>query len=359
MSRTKRCSNHQPPEWSVPFSEVEPRPVEWAWRRHIPAGMLTIIGGQPSRGKSLISFHIAAEVSREGGNVLISNHEDALREISRPRIAAAGADLSKVHYFRPVLNPLPEGMDRLEAEIRRHDAKLVILDPFTSHVACPTGNSAQVRRALGPLQKLCEKTGCAVLIVHHQIKNASGNTDPLATVGGSNAGLVGMARAVYLAGRNPADSDQFVLVNAKPLGPVPPSIAFELDVAGGLEDGDEPEAGYLRLLGECNVGAKQLVESQYRELKDEPKPTKAERAAEWLSRYLWAASGPCKPSEVAADAQRQDPPITVRQLRRASTELGASEGQGRDSTWGLSDELRAMFDEQFGSGSDEADGDDG
>jgi hypothetical protein len=334
--------------WSTPFSRIPPREIEWVWRRHIPAGMITALGGHPSRGKSLISFHIAAEVSRRGEHVLISNHEDRLREIARPRIAAAGADMEHVHAFSPRLRPLPEGFDQLHDEVTHYGAKLVILDPFTSHLSVPAGNAALVRRALEPVEELCEAAGCAVLIIPHQVKHARPNANPLMTVGGPAAGLVGFCRAVYLAGRNPIDPDEFVFVNAKPLGPVPPSLAFELDVSG--IDDDEPEAGFLHFRGECAVTAQQLVEAQYREGQEEPKQSKSERAAEWLSRYLWAASEPCKPSEVAADAVRQEPPITARQLRRAAAELGTTNPEGgRGAMWALPDDLRSMLDAQFGS----------
>lgn len=334
---------------SIPFSEIDPRPVEWAWKEHIPAGMITALGGAPSRGKSLVSFHIAADVSREGKHVLVSNHEDRLREIARPRMGAAGADLSKVHTFTPQLVALPDGFDHLREEVERYDAKLVILDPWISHIARAAGDPSIVRQSLFDLDRLCEETGLAALIVAHTIKYASPNSDPLKTIGGANSGLVGMCRAVYLSGRNPKDADQFVVANAKPLGPPPPSLSFELDVAGEDVEG-EVEAGFLIHRGECKVTARDLVRAQYRDQDEKPRATKAERAAEWLSRFLWEATRPMKPSEVVPFAQMETPPITSRQLRRAAADIGAisQDKGGQGSTWELTADMREMLDAEYG-----------
>ena len=53
------------------FSQIEPRAVEYVWREHIPAGMLTAMGGLPGRGKSMLSTHIAAAVTRDGGRPVL------------------------------------------------------------------------------------------------------------------------------------------------------------------------------------------------------------------------------------------------------------------------------------------------
>lgn len=291
----------------------------------------------------MLTFHVAAEVSK-GGHVLISNHEDRVREVSRPRIAAAGADMDRVHTFDPKLAPLPEGFDQLREEVKHFDARLVVLDPFSSHLSVPAGNPYLVRRALDPIEGLCEETGCAVLIVPHQVKYASPNADPLMTIGGPAAGLVAMCRAVYLCGTSPEDSDELVLATAKyNLGAKPPSVCFELDVD---EDGNAG-AAFLHYRGESSVTAHGLVASQYREA-GEPKQSKSERAAEWLARYLCAAGEPCEPKQVAQDAARQKPPITARQLRRAAAELGATEKDGgRGAKWDLPDDLRELLDSQY------------
>jgi hypothetical protein len=86
---------------SIPVSEIKPRAYQYVWRDRIAARVISAIGGHPNSGKSLMSYHMAADVSRHG-HVLISNHDEEQEESLRPRIAAAGADMAKVHVFNPI-----------------------------------------------------------------------------------------------------------------------------------------------------------------------------------------------------------------------------------------------------------------
>jgi putative DNA primase/helicase len=332
----------------VPFGDINPREIDWTWQRHLPAGMITALGGQPGQGKSLISFRIAADVSNRGGNVLISNHEDHPETVQRPRIEAAGADLSRVHFID--LPALPDGLEALESAIEATDAQLVILDPFASHVNVHVGNVVGIRNALSPVERLAQRTGCAVLIIAHQIKYASSRATPLSTLGGpSGAGLAGLCRAVYLAGKDPTDDERFVMVNAKALGPKPSNLVFTLDAA--FTKGSGVEGGFVHYSGETEITAKRLIEAQYKDQEGRaPKQSKQEIAAEWLMRYLFLAAKPQTPAQVAKDAAKQDPPITYMQLRRATKELGLSDKPkgGRGAKWGLPTELREVLAAQYG-----------
>jgi hypothetical protein len=341
-----------PPD-TRPFSEIEPRPIRWLWQQHIPTGMITALAGSPGVGKSLLSFRIAADVSQTH-NVLISSVEERSHETARPRIDAAGANLARVHNFDPRLDALPKGYDRLAQAIVDHDARLVVLDPATMHIAAPPSNPGAIRAALDPLDRLCEETGCAVLIVAHQLKQVSPHTNPLMTVGGPAAGLVGLCRAVYLIGANPREPDELAMAPAKfNIGAWPPTLAFVKNAAGGFEDSEGPEAGFLELRGSCEVTAQSLVRHQYEDPNKEPVATKSERAVEWLSKYLWAAKQPVRPRDVVADAARLEPPITHRQLKRAASELGVNNSKsGQGAAWALTPELREMLDAQYEAESD-------
>jgi hypothetical protein len=138
------------------------------------------------------------------------------------------------------------------------------------------------------------------------------------------------------------------LAQAKRLEGSLPSLAFELDVS---QFSDEPDAGFLHYRGESGVTDRQLVDYEYRESGSGTKESKSERAAEWLTRYLWTKGAPCKPKEVAQDAAREDPPITARQLARAAQQIGAtgSSKGGAQSRWDLPSDLREMYDAQYGA----------
>nr|MDP9478841.1 DUF3854 domain-containing protein [Actinomycetota bacterium] len=56
-----------PDEEAVPvgtwMSEIEPERVEWLWDRRIPLGKVTMLDGDPGRGKSTILYDLAARVT--------------------------------------------------------------------------------------------------------------------------------------------------------------------------------------------------------------------------------------------------------------------------------------------------------
>ncbi len=87
---------------------VEMRPTEWLVPEFIPRGGLTVIAGDGGDGKSAITLHLAAMVSRgepcfglsyfapPAAGVILAGCEDAADTTVVPRLLAAGADLRKV-----------------------------------------------------------------------------------------------------------------------------------------------------------------------------------------------------------------------------------------------------------------------
>jgi hypothetical protein len=97
------------PKFGKPFtllSRIAGEQGEWLWRDRIPAGDLTLFDGDPGTNKSSVALDLAARVSTgrempdgttgcQGGVVLLAG-EDSLSKTIRPRLDAAGADLSRV-----------------------------------------------------------------------------------------------------------------------------------------------------------------------------------------------------------------------------------------------------------------------
>jgi len=193
---------------TIRASAVKPEAVRWLWEDRIPLGTLTLIAGRPGQGKSLLTAYLAAEVSKKG-DVIFSNLEDSLAQVVRPRLQVAGAKLDRVHFWTPIL---PADVDALETKIRRLKAKLVILDPIAAHLTVAIYSDQDVRRALTPLTAMAARTGCAIVAVHHTVKNVSKNAHPLQAIGGSSGGLTGAARAVFIFGPSP------VHLRAEPAG---------------------------------------------------------------------------------------------------------------------------------------------
>jgi RecA-family ATPase len=88
------------------FSEIEPVEIDWLWPARIPAGRITLLVGLPGKGKSLATVDMAARVSNgtnwpDGsecpkGSAILITAEDNPNDTIRPRLDAAGADVSKV-----------------------------------------------------------------------------------------------------------------------------------------------------------------------------------------------------------------------------------------------------------------------
>src|SRR5262245_51442405 len=94
------------------LSDVEAKPVEWFWRGWIPYKAVTLLDGDPGLGKSTLTLDLAARASRgfcmppDAGvsdrdpvHVLLLSAEDSLEHTIRPRLGAAGADVTKVHIL--------------------------------------------------------------------------------------------------------------------------------------------------------------------------------------------------------------------------------------------------------------------
>ncbi len=56
--------HYQQSEVGILLSDVEPEQVEWLWPGRIPLGKLTILEGDPDKGKSVMTLDFAARVTR-------------------------------------------------------------------------------------------------------------------------------------------------------------------------------------------------------------------------------------------------------------------------------------------------------
>lgn len=343
--------------------DVEPEKVEWLWRERIPRGMLTVVAGRPEQGKGLFAAYLAAEVSRTPvvntatgeiryGQVLYSAIEDAHGLMTRPRLEAAGANLSNVHLWR---FQIPAMMAELEAHIIEKNIDLVVMDPVSAHLSHGVSkHSDKIRTVLNPLTELLEATGCALLMVEHVNKRVPKGSHPLNAIGGSGSGIPAASRMAYVLGKDPADEDSRMLCAVKSnLRSTPKAVRFEVDTTDidkigvvpflGLED-DDVEFDPMRLFeGKAEAGAVGRP------------PDKRAAACEWLTNYLFDAGEPVKSGQVMEDAKQYG--MSAKTLRRAADEMGVLRnppGGGRNCTWELPQEIiDALADD------DDEDGDDG
>lgn len=280
------------------LADVAPERVSWLWPDRIPCGKLTIIDGDPSTGKSTLTLDLAARVTTgvawpDGapggppGDVLLLSAEDGPGDTIRPRLDAAGADVSRVHLLEAVplvddkgivrmaFPSVPRDVDHIERIVRLRRVRLLVVDVLMAYLTGDSHKDQEVRGALAPLAAMAERTGCAVIVIRHL--NKSGGSNALYRGGGS-IGIIGAARAAYLVARDAEDPDRRIVACEKlNIAPEPPALAYRLvsdDAAGVAHVEWEPDA----LTG---VTAASLLHAP-----DEDERSERDEAAEWLAGYV-------------------------------------------------------------------------
>lgn len=115
------------------LADIEAKPVRRLWKDRIALGKLSIVVGQPGRGKSQIMAAFAARVTTGGlwpdgarcpaGSVILISGEDDAADTIKPRAIAAGADFARIDVLDMVREP---------------DGQLVPLKSTRAH-SCPSG----------------------------------------------------------------------------------------------------------------------------------------------------------------------------------------------------------------------------
>ena len=333
------------------YDTIRAERTRWLWDQRIPLGTVTLLVGREKLGKSTLCCELAAQLSRGelAGDVtgqpsatLIVSYEDSAARTIKPRLMAAGANLTHIHQVTadsehgPDLVSLPTDVDQLGAAALNTGARLVIVDPLSASLGSDVdGHRDQdIRRAIAPLVALAERLDLAVLCLAHLNKSQAG--DALTRVLGSR-GLTAAARSVLTFGRPPdvaEDSPDRVLAHpASNLAPEAASLAWRHE--GREVQGDDDEViptNRLVLIGECDTKADELIVTRSNDER-----TDTESAAEWLSDEL--AEGSWRPSrEIKATAKQAG--YSDKVLRRARDQLhvetrrdGFATAGGGQSEW--------------------------
>lgn len=221
----------------VCVGDVPPQEVIWLWRGRIAQGKLTIIGGHPGISKSTLTIDMAARVTVGGrwpcgegtapkGSVVMLTSEDDVGDTIRPRLAAAGADVHRVHVLKGMKEKgssnrrgfdLTSDIAALEVVVRKlGDVAMIIIDPVTAYMGKPgkldSHRVTDVRAMLEPLQDMAARCGAAVIGINHLSKG--GSAEALMRFLGS-VGMVATSRASYLVARDKENPDRRLLLPAK------------------------------------------------------------------------------------------------------------------------------------------------
>jgi AAA domain len=319
----------------------ELRPIEWLWPGRVAAGKLTLIDGDPSQGKSLLTLDLVARLTAgrplpDGPpfgppqSVVLVGTEDGLGDTVRPRLQAAGADLTRVHTFdvhdangAPRLPAFPADYDLLRETLLETGARLVVIDPLAAVLMAAGGLSGfYVRKALWPLAALADETRAAVIMIRHLTKGGQGRRAIYR--GGGAIDIIGSARTAFLVAPHPEDDSLRLLACTKiNVAEPPPSLGFRI-VAN--DDGQSA----VTWTGAVDVSADDLV------VPITPRGQAVEQARTYLEDLL--RDGPRSSEEIFRQAQEAG--HSRRTIERAKSELRIRSevhptGQGKQWLWRL------------------------
>jgi hypothetical protein len=336
-----QTGKHVPVANCVTLAAVETKPVEWLWPGWIPLGKMAMLDGDPDLGKSTLLLDLAARVSTNAampdgsvgtpGGVLLLSAEDDPEDTIKPRLLAAGADLTKIHIITAIDGhppTLPRDLPAIEARMIEHHIRLLLIDPLIAYLAGDACSDQDVRKALHPIAMTLGRRACSALSLRHL--NKGGGTKAMYRGGGS-IGIIGAARAGMLVAQDPDDPKGRVLAQTKHnLAAGRPSLRYTLEWVDQLQA--------CRLVwrpAPSPYSADDLL--HVAQGQDPEGKTAKEEAKAFLKQFL--ADGP-KPA-TAVYEQGKKIKLGESTLRKAKAELGVlstadkQEGQYTGWVWSL------------------------
>ncbi len=298
-------------DWSlVYYKDIKSRKIDWLWYPYIPFGKITLIQGDPGEGKTTFILSLLSILSTGGklpcsdvsviGNAIYQNSEDDNADTIKPRLERHGADCSRICFISKQDDAVSLE-DDLEKWIREADARILVLDPIQSFIGENTdmNRANSVRPRMNRLKVIAESTGCAVVLIGHLNKNASGkaNYRGLGSIDFSAA-----ARSILVIGK-PADHPGLrIMAHQKSnLGPLGKSLAFSLN------------NGKVTWMGEYDITAEELFSSAG----TDRETSKFTNASLFLTDYL--KDGEKSYKEIMSAAKSED--INKRTLLRVKEEM--------------------------------------
>jgi hypothetical protein len=315
----------------LPFSNVQPKFIEWLWRGYLPKGKLTLLAAIGGVGKSTISCDWASTVSTAGqwpdgshceaaGNVLIWSSEDDPNDTIAPRLIAAGADLSRCHFIQGPkdenavgrsFDPATDMNELRQAVAQLNGVSLFIIDPLINAVTGDMNKANDVRRGLQSIVDFASEMNCAVLGISHFGKNTQGRQSSERILG--SAAFKDFSRTALVAVQDEATGDCAMARAKTNLASNMGGFAYRIEpgtIACGIETirivwGEALEGSARSILGRFEVDEKEDGEK----LKD---------AKQFLIEML--SNGPAPAKELLEHA-RQSRGLTEITIRRAAEAL--------------------------------------
>lgn len=324
---------------TVRLCDVQPERVEWLWLHRIAIGKVAVFQGDPGKGKSFLTMELAACVSTGAplpgsgqfgpADVIVMTAEDGLADTVRPRLEAAGADVSRITALTTIRRKgkecfpsLLKDVELIEKVVRDTGARLVIIDPLAAFLlGSDSHKDTDVRQAIAPVAAMAERTGAAVVFVSHL--NKAGGSQAIYRGNGS-IGIVGAARTVFLVASKPGEHDKRVIAGIKNnLAPMPPTLAFRIE---GSSNGAARVRFDPRPL---EMSADDIL----RQLSDEStgKATARNEAADFLKTLL--QNGPVAQSTIKDEAEAAGHAWATIRRAKQKLKVSAVKTPGKAGVW--------------------------
>ncbi len=323
---------------------VRMEPIDWLWPEWLAKGKLHVMAGAPGTGKTTLALAFAAVISCGGlwpdrtpaavGSVAIWSGEDDPADVLVPRLAAMGADLTRVHFVSGIDGPdgrrafdPARDVALLAAKLGDiPDLRLMVVDPIVSAVAGDSHHNAETRRSLQPLVDLAAVHRCALVGITHLSKGTAGR-DPVERVTGSVA-FGALARVVLMTVRELTEDGKpgrRMLVRGKSnIGP---------DTGGYVYDLRQGElSGHPGIYPSAVVWGN-LIEGSARELlaaAEHTEDSPADDSTDFLRELLAEGRRPAK--EIYAEAEQAG--YSRDQMKRAKARIGVTTRKlGMNAGW--------------------------
>lgn len=229
---------------SVSFQDVPSEEVRWLLKPYIPIGKGTLIQADPGTGKTAFVCALAAAVSTgrsilglpisEPGNVIMVSIEDDPGAL-RARLEADGADLNRI-FLMKYDSDLTFRSARIEQEILLHQAKLVVFDPLQAFLGSKVDffRANETRPILAQLFDMCQRNGCACIIIAHLSKSVQGKSAVVQSLG--SVDIPGAMRSILHIARNENLPGELAAVHVKSnCAAKGKTICFSIGDRGGVE----------------------------------------------------------------------------------------------------------------------------
>lgn len=333
----------------VSLDEVEEENIDWIWYPYLARGELTILEGDPDRGKSylaqMVSGHIIdgkrlPSVKKHGepvqGRVVYFDIENSAGSVTKKRIAGNGFKNLNNYIQEEALFSIDDDptLDRIFDALERVKPVLVVFDTLNTYLGkADAFKGHEAQQAFARFREIARRFNCAVLVLRHLTKS---NKERALYRGQGSIAFAGLARVVMTVGVLPEDEETKAMAVTKlNIGKKPPALTFTIrSLPDTIRDTDRSAFEFGEFV---EVSADDILSSGNDKVSERGAERKA--AEEFLKEAL--EEGEVEVTRIEKMAEKRS--IAGRTLRRASEEMGIvkrTRGFGREkrSFWSLPDD---------------------